>query len=200
MSSTWQLPLADPDSALRAFADRRAKLASPRHRTMLQTLIDHIRCVIVCDLDGVMATMVAEPAFSTWGPQGDSGRKGSEAVRAGYEHAFTMPDGPIANQVHAIENLVIDDNAIALELTSTRIWPAKMARVRGYDVPDQGGYYAVRHRTAVIIPFDEAGLIRGEHTYGGAWPPVATDFEPVTESQLTSEYLAWLKTQESATA
>lgn len=193
MAVRWQLPAADPSIALRPYEERLATLESPRHRTMLQTLIDHVRTVLLCDIDGVMRTMSAEPEFATWSAKGDLGRKGSDAVRAGYAGAFAKPGGPITNQVNSIERFVIDDRTIALELVETRIWPAAKAKEQGYAVPEEEGCYAVRRRCAVLIPYDDQGLIQGEINYGFGWPADPQDFERVEEAELSPEYLDWLR-------
>ena len=197
MPTRWQLPSVDPAIALRGYQERLASLEKPRHRKMLETLIDHVRTVLECDIDGVMSTMVAEPEFRTWGPAGDTGPKGGDVVRAGYEGAFARPGGAITNQVNEVERLVVDDDTIALELTETRIWPARQAKEQGYSVPTDGGYYAVRRRCAVIIPYDDQQLIMGEFNYGFGWPANPLDFEPVAEDDLSPEYLEWLQELES---
>ena len=197
MSPRWQLPSIDPSIALRDYEERLAALDKPRHRQMLQTLIDHVRAVLLGDLAGVMRTMSAEPEFSTWGPTGDVGRKGADAVRAGYAGAFARPGGAITNQVNKVERLVVDDDTIALELTETRIWPAATAKAEGYTVPDAQGYYAVRRRCAVLIPYDDQALIEGEINYGLGWPAAPDDFERVAEGDLSAEYLEWLRALEN---
>ena len=189
----WQLPAADPSIALRDYEERLAQLDNPRHRKMLETLIAHVRTVLECDIEGVMQTMVAEPEFNTWGSGGDTGRKGGDAVRSGYAGAFARPGGAITNQVNKVERLVVDDHTIVLELTETRIWPARMAKDQGYTVPTDQGYYAVRRRCAVIIPYDDRQLISGEINYGFGWPANPLDYEPVAEDDLSPEYLKWLQ-------
>ena len=192
VSPRWQLPSADPSIALRDYENHLQKLVVSRHRKMLETLIEHVRTVLEGSLDGVMATMVSEPEFSTWGPTGDVGPKGGDTVRAGYAGAFARPGGAITNQVNKVERFVIDDNTIALELTETRIWPAKLAKEQGYAVDGTDGYFAVRRRCAVIIPFDDQALIRGEMNYGFGWAVNPLDFERVAEGDLSAEYAKWL--------
>lgn len=198
MSPRWQLPSADPSIALRDYESHLATLDNPRHRKMLETLIDHVRTVLIGDLEGVMATMVAEPEFSTWSSKGDVGPKGGDTVRAGYAGAFARPGGAITNQVNKVERFVIDDDTIALELTETRIWPAKQAKEQGYSVEATAGNFAVRRRCAVVIPFDDQALIQGEMNYGFGWAVNPLDFELVADEDLSAEYAAWLKALEGA--
>jgi hypothetical protein len=197
VSPRWQLPSADPSIAVRDYEEQLGALSSPRHRKMLETLIEHVRTVLVCDLEGVMRTMAAEPEFRTWGATGDTGRKGAEAVRSGYAMAFARPGGAITNQVNKVERFVIDDHTVALELTETRVWPARIAKEQGYSVPTDDGYYAVRRRCAVLIPYDDQALICGEYNYGFGWPADPLNFEPVADDDLSPEYLAWLRAMES---
>lgn len=193
MSPRWQLPSADPSIALRDYEEHLATLSNPRHRKMLETLIEHVRTVLIGDLEGVMATMVAEPEFSTWSAKGDIGPKGGATVRNGYAGAFARPGGAITNQVNKVERFVIDDDTIALELTETRIWPAKQAKEQGYAVEATDGNFAVRRRCAVVIPYDDDALIQGEMNYGFGWAVNPADFEPVADEDLSAEYAAWLE-------
>ena len=64
-----------------ALEKRLAETESPRQRQLIQVVIDHARAEAVGDIDGLMATLVAEPEYHFWGPGGDRGPKGADAVR-----------------------------------------------------------------------------------------------------------------------
>jgi hypothetical protein len=68
--------------------------------------------------------------------------------------------------------------------------PGAIARERGYDVPDVDGHYVVTARTAIFWPFDEAGELVGEDSYGSS---DVTDFEQVAEEDLPPEYVSMLE-------
>ena len=191
MPAQWQLPAEDASVLTRAYEERLETVHSPRHRAMLEMLIEHIRCVLAQDVDGVMRTMVAEPAFGMWGPTGDTGSKGYEATRAKY--AAVRLGGGIRNQSIAIENFVIDDHTMAVDQTETRLVPAWLATQHGYQVPESEGLYAVHRRCAVFILFDDAGLMRGEINYGYGWPVNPLDWERVADEDVSPEYHVWLK-------
>lgn len=193
MTAKWQLPSDnDPSIVLREYQERLATLENPRHRAMLETLIEHIRTVLVGDLEGVMATMADDSAFKMWTPAGDVGKKGTEEVRRRYAEGFAHGGGSIRNQINKLENFVVDDNTIVLEMTESRVLPGRVARDRGYDVPDDGNYAVYRH-CAVIIPFDEKARIRGEYNYGMGYPPAPNDWDRIPDGDLSPEYRAWLK-------
>ena len=190
MSPKWQLPADDPAVITREYEERLKDLDDPRHRKMLETLIEHIRCVVAGDLDGVMRTMVSEPEFSMWGPHGDTGSKGRDATRAKY--GGTTGSGGIANQTVKIERFVIDDHTIVVELTETRLLPWQLAQERGYKLAEEWGHYAVHRHCAVVIPYDDDGLMCGENNYGMGWPQNPLDWERVPDDELSPGYLEWL--------
>lgn len=190
MSPKWQLP-DDPSMVTREYEKILATLDNPRHRTMLQTLIDHIRFVVAGDVDGVMRTMVAEPEFGMWGPTGDTGSKGRDAVYAKY--SATQGGAGISNQTVTIDRFVIDDDTIVLEMTETRLLPWQLAKERGYTIDEEQGQYAVHRHCAVVIPFDDAGLMRGETNYGYGWPANPHDWERVPDEDVAADYRDWLQ-------
>jgi hypothetical protein len=70
------------------------------------------------------------------------------------------------------------------------IVPGLIAQARGCDVPDIDGHYMVYARTAIFWPFNEAGELVGEDSYGTSDP---TTFERVPDEELPAEYVAMLE-------
>ena len=136
-----------------------------------------------------MATLVPEPTYYTFGgPGGDDAPKGYQAVRAMYRDLFAM--GGIANMRGEVADIVIDDRTIFFHSRLTSVVPWGRAKEAGYALSDERGHYAVHKRVAVVLPFDDKGLILGETAY------VATDvhdFEPLGEDELSPGYIRWLK-------
>lgn len=192
MSYKWELRTADDvEIATAPYREILAALERPRHRQMLEMLIEHIRCVVVRDLDGIMATLSDDPHFVMWGPKGDVGSKGYEATRTKYANSGFARS--MKNQYVTIERYVIDDDTLALELTSTQLLPWQLAKAQGYAIEEESGQYAVHRRSAFFVPFDEEGRERGENSYGYAWPPYERDCERVPDEDVSPEYREWLQ-------
>ena len=137
----------------------RARLRSDRQRALLQVVIDHIRAELVQDLDAVMATLVAEPSFHVWVQGRDIGPKGAEAVSAYYD-AFFRNGGAIFESVK--ERVLVDDRTVAHEGPTRNLLPGRVAKARGYAVPDESAHYLVEFRNFVWWSFDDDGLALGE--------------------------------------
>src|SRR5258708_1397684 len=91
---------------------RLARTTNPRHRTMLQTVIDHARCEAGGDVDALMATLSEDPQYHFWAGGYDWGPKGKEAVRAYYEHFVASGAGFFESEM---VRLVVDDDNVMTE-------------------------------------------------------------------------------------
>jgi hypothetical protein len=167
--------------------ERLARTTNPRHRKMLQTVIDHARAEAHGDVDGLMATLVEDPQYHFWSNGQDWGPKGRDGVRAFYEDFVASGAGFFESFKPRI---VVDDETVVTECVMRGLVPGAIARQRGYDVPDADGHYVVTARTAIFWPFDEAGELIGEDSYGSS---DVRDFEQVAEEDLPPAYVAMLE-------
>jgi hypothetical protein len=167
--------------------ERLAKTTDPRHRTMIQTVIDHAKAEAEGDVDGLMATLVADPQYHFWRNAQDWGPKGPAAVRAFYEDFVVSGAGFFESYKPRI---VVDDDNVVTECVMRGIVPGAVARQRGCDVPDVNGHYVVTARTVIFWPFNEDGVLIGEDSYGSS---DVTDFQRVPDDQLPAEYVAMLE-------
>ena len=172
----------------RRLEERLAKTTDPRHRRMLETVIDHAKAEAAGDVDGLMATLVDEPKYHFWSAGRDHGPKGRESVRAYYEDFVASGAGFFESYKPRI---VVDDDNVVTESEMRQLVPGSIAIQRGYDVPDPDGHYVVYARTAIFWPFDEAGELLGEDSYGSSDTSV---FEQVPADELPDEYVAMLQT------
>ena len=189
MSTRWLVSADDPTISHRDFIDLLERTRNPRQRRILETVIRHDRAEADRDMERVMATLSPEPVYRRWGATGDTGPKGTEAVRAHYEAMFAR--GGIGNLTVKRETIVMDDGAIAIEHRVSHIWPWRLAEEAGYKVPERQGHYACHVHLATLISFDDDALIIGETSYG--FPPSPIDFEPVADDELSPGYLNWLR-------
>jgi SnoaL-like domain len=177
----------DQSITWRQIEERLARTTNPRHRMMLQTVIDHAIAESSGDVDGLMATLGDDPRYHFWSNGKDWGPKGREQVRAFYEGFVASGAGFFESSKPRI---VVDDDTVVTECVIRGLVPGAIARERGYDVPDVDGHYVVTARTAIFWPFDEAGELVGEDSYGSS---DVTDFEQVADEDLPPAYVAMLE-------
>jgi hypothetical protein len=165
---------------------RLARTTDPRHRKMIETVIAHAKAESYGDVDGLMATLSDDPQYHFWSGGNDWGPKGRDAVRAFYED-FVASGAGFFESVKV--RVVVDDDTVVTESAMRGIVPGAVARARGCDVPDLDGHYYVTARTAIFWPFDAAGELIGEDSYGSSDPRVC---ERVPDDELPAEYVAML--------
>lgn len=180
----------EPSIATRKYDERLKVTANERHRKILQTTIDHTMSEALCDLDGTMRALVADPEYlHFYGPPNNTVRRGWDAARDYYVKMFA--NGGLGNVAEIVNHrLIVDDNALATESTIIRLLPWRRAKAAGYAIDDERGHYAVRHRLCGTIPFDSEGLMCGELSYGGPADPLHFEFVP--DELLSPGYLAWV--------
>ena len=166
--------------------ERLTRTTNPRHRKMLQTVIDHASAEARGDVDGLMATLGTDPEYHFWAAGHDWGPKGRDGVRAYYEDFVASGAGFFESYKARI---VVDDDNVVTESVMRGIVPGVVARARGCDVPDVNGHYLVTARTAIFWPFNEACELIGEDSYGSS---DVNDFELVPDDELPAAYVAML--------
>jgi hypothetical protein len=166
---------------------RLERTTSPRQRRMLQTVIDHAKAEAAGSVDGLMATLSADPQYHFWSGGQDWGPKGHAAVRGFYESFVAGGEGFFESRKSRI---VVDDDAVVTETELRQLVPGAVAAKRGYAVPDLSGHYVVYARTVILWPFNEAGELVGEDSYGSSDTSV---FEQIPYEELPPEYVAMLR-------
>jgi hypothetical protein len=177
----------DQSITWRTLEERLAHVDSPRQRQLVETVLAHMRTEAAADLDGLMATLVDDPQYHTWGAMGDIGPKGYDAVRTFY--ADFVASGAAVLQM-PLEHIVIDDERIAYDGTMTTIGSWQIARERRYAIPEDGGHYLLRMRLVNLWPFAEDGRALGEDSYSAIDP---NDFERIPEGELPKVYVDYLE-------
>jgi hypothetical protein len=166
--------------------ERLQRTTSPRQRRMLQTIIDHAKAEAAGSVDGLMATLCADPRYHFWSGGQDWGPKGNAAVRGFYENFVAGGEGFFESRKSRI---VVDDDAVVTETELRQLVPGAVAARRGYAIPDPDGHYLVYARTVILWPFNEAGELLGEDSYGSSDTSV---FEQVPFDELPPAYVAML--------
>ena len=175
-SVTWQV-----------LEKRIAETDSARQRAIMQTVLAHMKAEADADLDGLMNTLVADPQYHTWTAAGDTGPKGYDAVRKFYAD-FIAGGGAIL--VSPIDRLVVDDDSLVNEATMTTLGSWRVARSRGYAIPEDRGHYALRMRIVNLWTFDENTLAYGEDAFVAIDP---SDFDHLADDELPKVYIDYLR-------
>jgi hypothetical protein len=170
-----------------ALEQRLAATDNPRHRALLSTVIEHAKAEAVGDVETLMKTLIADPAYHFWGPKGDIGPKGYDGVRQYYD-AFVASGAAILQSVK--ERIIVDDWSICHEGTLSTILPWQLAKARGYAITDESGHYLVRARVCILWSFDDEARAFGEDSYSATRPD---DFERIPDDELPSFYTDYLQ-------
>ena len=170
----------------KALEARLAATESPRQRTILQTVIDHSKAEAAFDLDGLMATLVADPQYHFWSGGKDRGPKGYAAVRQYYED-FVKSGGAVICSPK--ERIIVDDDSVCTESTLTTLASGRIAKARGYNIDDESAHYLLPMRNTVLWSFDADGRANGEDAYSMFDPD---EFTKVEKAELPDFYVGYL--------
>ena len=171
-----------------ALEERFAATDNPRHRQMLATVIEHAKAEADCSVDRLMATLIDDPQYHFWVRGRDVGPKGYDAVRKYYEY-YATSGGAVFESPK--DRVVVDDHHVVSEAEVRNYVPGRVAKARGYSVPDETGHYLVWFRNVVFFEFAEdptRALCEDSYTQidPDAWERVADD-------DLPQVYVAYLE-------
>lgn len=152
----------DKTKTWRKVEERLAREQDPRKRALLENVLAHMKAESVPDLDGLMATLAPNPDYHFWGPDGDSGPKGTEAVR-GFYTAFA--NSGAHRLEYDTERVVVDDDCVVLEGVMRIIYPGRTLVAMGRTVDDPDGWYLYEDRMVVFWPYDADARLVGEDSY-----------------------------------
>lgn len=170
-----------------ALEERLANTENPRHRQMLQVVIEHAKAEADRSVERLMATLVDDPQYHFWVGGRDIGPKGFDAVRTYYVD-FVRGGGAIFESPK--DRIVVDDDNVVSEAEVVNLVSGQIARRRGYLVPDESGHYVVRFRNVVWFEFaDDPTRALGEDSYTSIDPAA---FERVRDEDLPPDYLEYL--------
>ena len=170
----------------KALEERLAATESPRQRKLIETVIAHAKAEAVGDLEGLMNTLVAEPAYHFWRAGQDHGPKGYDGVRRYYED-YVKSGAAILQSPK--ERIVVDDRSICHEGVISTLVSGQIAKARGYNIDEDTAHYLVRMRTTILWSFDDEGRAFGEDSYSSIDPDA---FVKVARSELPQVYVDYL--------
>ena len=170
-----------------AIDERLAATTNPRHRAMLEVVIEHARAEADRSVERLMATLVDDPQYHFWVAGRDVGPKGADAVHTYYVD-FVGSGGAVFESPK--DRVVVDDHNVVSEAEVRNLVPGSVAKRRGYHVPDDTGHYLVWFRNVVFFEFaDDPTRALGEDSYTTFDPD---RFERVDDTDLSAMYLDYL--------
>jgi hypothetical protein len=171
-----------------ALEERLARTDNPRHRQMLEVVIEHSKAEADCSVERLMATLIDDPQYHFWVRGRDVGPKGRDAVEQYYQH-FATSGGAVFESPK--ERIVVDDHNVVSEAEVRNYVSGAIAKARGYSVPDESGHYLVRFRNVVFFEFgDDPTHALCEDSYTQIDPDA---WERVADDDLPEAYLSYLE-------
>ena len=161
---------------------------NPRHRKMLNEVIEHAKCEVAGDLEGVMATLSPNPVYRyvrNTGPVDEP--SGTEAVRDFYVNDIFGGGRHVFESVK--DRIIVDDHTVVTQGTIHSLqWGGDLV-ARGAQA-DPDATYLMTSRYLVVWPFDEDQKIIGEESWN---QPLTRTMERVADDdvpQVFRDYIA----------
>lgn len=157
------MPVIDPKKSWAALEERLARETDPTLRRNLEIVITHSKAEARGDLDALMATLSADPAYRL-GKPGDPGMRprGHDEIRTFYSDFIAS--GATRLQ-HDVDRLAVDRDCVVTDGPMRMAYPGRTLLAMGIEVDDPDAYYLYETRMAIVWPIDEHGRIIGEESY-----------------------------------
>ncbi len=165
-------PTFDPDQSWGALERRMETEKDPRRLKLLTEVRDHMRTEITGQLDGLMDTLTADPAYHFRGLGFDMGPKGRENVHAFYRDMIASGGNRFQFD---IQRIVVDEHSVVTEgfmRSVTRgqdLIATGTTEVNGEPV-DAAANYLSENLILTVWPADEDGKLIGEDIWFGSTP------------------------------
>ncbi|WP_018178901.1 nuclear transport factor 2 family protein [Jongsikchunia kroppenstedtii] len=176
------MAIIDPSKTWKLLEERLATTTNPRHKQILEIVLEHAQAEAKPDLDGLMATLAPNPDYHFWNDGHDVGPKTTEGVRA-YYTAFVESKSNILE--FDLDRLLVDDEGLMMEGYLRQIYPGAYAAQLGFPIDDPDAAYFIEFRQLIVWPVDADGKIIGEDSYHSG----PSRIEKLTQEQLPQEYI-----------
>lgn len=172
------MPESPPASSCQLLIDRIGDEQDERRRRNLEVVAQHVLAEGEGNVDGVMATMVAEPTYHIWGASDSVGPRGAREVRAFYEELIRTGRNRLEFDIRRV---VVDDDHVVTEGEMRHAFQGTTVRERRLGagepvVPDD--WYLVAYRVLIVWPVNDKGLLEGEDIFAGEAPRVLRRLGP----------------------
>ncbi len=147
--------------------DRLASEQDPIRRRNLEVVGRHVVEEVAGNLPALMATLVPEPVYTVWGASDSVGPHGRDEVLGWYQALVSSGRNRLDYVIHRVvvdEHTVVTEGDFQYAFTGSEL--GEGSTEAGEEIVATGRYL-VSHRTVVLWPIGESGLIEGEHIYAG---------------------------------
>jgi hypothetical protein len=143
-----------------------AKLAAttnPRHRKILEQLLQHSRGEVEEDLDAVLGTLCKDPLYRSSIGTPEMNPQGMEGVIRFYKEQI------FGKGRHCLEStkprILVSDDAIVTEGTVRSVHWGQDLIDTGTQGVDADGFYLLTYQMLIVWPYDEQCRITGEESW-----------------------------------
>jgi hypothetical protein len=157
------MAIIDQTLTYRDIEEKLARTTNPRHRLMLERLLQHARGEVEEDLEAVLGTLAPHPVYkSSIETPGMNPTGMEEVVRFYKEQIF-------GKGRHCLEStkprILVSDEAIVTEGQVRSVHWGRDLIDTGTQVDDPDGFYLLTYRMLIVWPYDEACRITGEESW-----------------------------------
>jgi hypothetical protein len=148
--------------------DRIASEADPICKANLEIVARHVLEEVAGNLPALMATLVPQPEYTVWGASDSVGPSGFDAVVTWYERLQAAGRNRLDYLIHRVvadRRCVVTEGDFQYAIAGRDLGDVGSTEVGEEIAPED--YYLVSHRTTVLWPISDSGLIEGEHIYSG---------------------------------
>lgn len=148
--------------------DRIEGETDPVRRANLSIVARHVVEEVAGNMGALMGTLVESPEYLVWGASDSVGPSGQDEVVDWYSRLQSASRNRLDYVIHRV---VVDEHTVVTEgdffyAIAGRDLADTESSEAGDAVTDNN-FYLVGHRTTVLWPVSEDGLIEGEHIYAG---------------------------------
>lgn len=188
MAFTFDPENFDPKRTYTGLESYLPKLASPRHRANLQTVIDHSRGEVERNLNALMGTLRPDASyhFWSWNPTDDAPKSYAE-IREYYRYYVTSGQAFIeARQLR----VAVADALVCTEAIITNIHTGEIAAWYGFQIEEKDAVYASQMRNMVLWNMDENAKAFGEDAYTWRRPEDCVKLAPRQVPRAYFDYMS----------
>lgn len=157
------MPIIDQTLTYRDIEAKLARTSNPRHKLMLERLLQHARGEVEEDLDAVLGTLAPNPVYKSSIETPGMNPTGMEAVVRFYKEEI------FGKGRHCLEStksrILVSDAAIVTEGQVRSVHWGRDLIDTGAQVDDPDGFYLLTYQMLIVWPYDEAGRITGEESW-----------------------------------
>jgi hypothetical protein len=190
------MAIIDQTLTYKDIEEKLAGASNPRHRLMLERLLQHARGEVEEDLEAVLATLAPNPVYkSSIETPGMNPTGMEEVVRFYKEQIF-------GKGRHCLEStkprILVSDEAIVTEGQVRSVHWGRDLIDTGTQVDDPDGFYLLTYRMLIVWHYDEACRITGEESWSRR---TGADYmRKISEADLPESFKAYIVRRKQAAA